>query len=92
MIPPENPRTSAAKTQSSGPMADLSHPPGRITPEALLFENRARDGCPLRTRWFPAIPRHSAITFDGERHETVLPSHLVKRESRIQPVVSLHLS
>lgn len=60
MIPPENPRTSAAKTQSSGPMADLSHPPGRITPEALLFENRARDGCPLRTdgsRRFRGIPQ-----------------------------------
>jgi hypothetical protein len=40
----------------------------------------------------PSILRHSAITFESERHETVLASHLVKREPRIQPVVSLHLS
>ena len=65
-------------------MADLSHPPGRITPEALLFENRARTVAPPN-QWFPSIRRHSAITFGGECHETGLPSHLVNREPRIQP-------
>ena len=66
MIPPENPRHFGRKAQFSGPMADLSHPPGRITSEALLLQNRVRTVA-HPNQWFPSIPRHSAIPFDGER-------------------------
>ena len=65
MIPPRIPGTSAAKTQFSGPITDPSHPPGRITPEAILFENRVRAVAPSEPM-VPSIPRHSAIPFDGE--------------------------